>query len=358
MDAVPFLIEHKGANVEAQQDFQLLHEMRNFLQWRRRDAILMAEANVVPEESVHYFGEEGERLQMMLNFPVNQRLFYALATADLGPLKEALEQTRKPHGCAQWVQFLRSHDELDLGRLSEEQRQKVFDAFGPDPDMQLYDRGLRRRLAPMLGDDRRRLDHAFSLLFSLPGTPMMQYGDEIGIGEDLSLTERECARTPMQWSDASNGGFTRARTAVRPVIRDDVFGYQKRNVATQQREPESLLNTIERFIRTRQESPEIGWGDYEILECSDPKTLVLSYEWSRESAVTVHHFGDSPTEVKFRLPAGKRTVLADMFANDVVKTGDGGEVLLRLGSYGHAWYRVGGADTSLDRDELDERPRH
>jgi maltose alpha-D-glucosyltransferase / alpha-amylase len=133
MDAVPFLVEHKGANVEYRQDFEFLHEMRNFLQWRRRDAILMAEANVPPDESENYFGDEGERLQMMLNFPVNQRLFYALATADLKPLKDALEQTRKPHGCAQWVQFLRSHDELDLGRLSEAQRQKVFDAFGPEP---------------------------------------------------------------------------------------------------------------------------------------------------------------------------------------------------------------------------------
>jgi maltose alpha-D-glucosyltransferase/alpha-amylase len=214
MDAVPFLIEKKGAGVEHDQDFRLLKEMRDFLQWRTADAILLAEANVPPDESLKYFGDEGDHLQMMLNFPVNQRLFYALATQDLGPLTQALEDTRRRPRNAQWVQFLRSHDELDLGRLTIEQRQKVFEAFGPSKREQLYDRGIRRRLAPMLGNNRRRLELAFSLLFSLPGTPMMQYGDEIGIGDNLRLPERECARTPMQWTDDRHGGFSRARTVV------------------------------------------------------------------------------------------------------------------------------------------------
>src|SRR5688572_20349778 len=253
LDAVPFLIEKKGANVERQQDFGLLKEMRDFLQWRSGEAILLAEANVPPDESMQYFGAEGERLQMMLNFPVNQRLFYALATADTEPLVWALEQTRKRPANAQWVQFLRSHDELDLGRLSDEQRQKVFDAFGPEKNMQLYDRGIRRRLAPMLGGNRRRLELAFSLLFSLPGTPMMQYGDEIGIGENLRLPERECARTPMQWTSDPHGGFSRGRKVVRPVINDPVFGYAKVNVADQRRDTDSLLSWTERMLRARKE---------------------------------------------------------------------------------------------------------
>ena len=210
MDAVPFLIERKGAGVAHEQDFELLHEMRDFLQWRSRDAILLAEANVPPDESIEYFGDEGDAIQMMLNFPVNQRLFYAWPAATCGPLAWALEQTRPRPLRAQWVHFLRSHDELDLGRLSDEQRQRVFQAFGPEPRMQLYNRGIRRRLAPMLGYDRRRLELAFSLLFSLPGTPMMQYGDEIGMGDDLDLQERECARTPMQWTPDDQGGFTRS----------------------------------------------------------------------------------------------------------------------------------------------------
>jgi maltose alpha-D-glucosyltransferase/alpha-amylase len=352
MDAVPFLVEHKGANVEQKQDFELLHEMRNFLQWRRRDAILLAEANVPADESVNYFGDEGERLQMMLNFPVNQRLFYGLATADLGPLKEALEQTRDRHGCAQWVQFLRSHDELDLGRLTEEQRQKVFEAFGPDPDMQLYDRGIRRRLAPMLGGDRRRLEMAFSLLLALPGTPLIQYGDEIGIGEDLSLFERECARTPMQWSDASNGGFTRSKSAVRPVVDDSAFSYRKVNVAVQQRDRDSFLNFVSRRIQVRQECPEIGWGEYQILSASNRESLVLYYEWCGEAAVTVHHFGSSRAEVKFQLPAQSRTILADMFSPAIHSADSSNHVTLPLEGYGHCWFRVGGVDTALDRHEL------
>jgi maltose alpha-D-glucosyltransferase/alpha-amylase len=229
MDAVPFLIEKKGAGIEHQMDFNLLKEMRDFLQWRSGEAIMLAEANVPPDESLQYFGDEGDRLQMMLNFPVNQRLFYALATGDLDPLINALEDTRRRPRDAQWVQFLRSHDELDLGRLTPEQRQKVFDAFGPEKRMQLYDRGIRRRLAPMLGNDRRKLELAFSLLFSLPGTPMMQYGDEIGIGDDLRLPERECARTPMQWTSGRHGGFSRARKVVRPVINDKMYGYKKVN---------------------------------------------------------------------------------------------------------------------------------
>jgi maltose alpha-D-glucosyltransferase/alpha-amylase len=224
MDAVPFLIEHKGAGVTHTKDDELLHEVRDLLQWRCRDAVLLAEANVPPDMSLQYFGDLGDRLQLMLNFPFNQRMFYALATADIRPLVSALEATyRRPHA-AQWVNFLRSHDELDLGRLTDRQRERVFAAFGPEKHMQLYDRGIRRRLAPMLDNDRRRLELAFSLLFTLPGTQMLQYGDEIGIGDDLSLPERECARTPIQWSDVPHGGFTTARRPFRKVIDDPIYG--------------------------------------------------------------------------------------------------------------------------------------
>jgi maltose alpha-D-glucosyltransferase/alpha-amylase len=258
MDAVPFLVERKGAGVESVKDFSLLQEMRRFLQWRCRDAILLAEANVPPDESIQYFGDEGDRLQMMLNFPVNQRLFYALATGDTGPLVWALQQTAHKPRHAQWVHFLRSHDELDLGRLAPEQRQRVFQALAPEPSMQLYDRGIRRRLAPMLGNDRRRLELAFSLLYSLPGTPMMQYGDEIGMGDDLTLDERECARTPMQWTSERNGGFSRAERTVRPCIGDATYGYRAVNAADQRRKPDSLLNWTERRIRMRRECPTAG----------------------------------------------------------------------------------------------------
>jgi len=352
MDAVPFLIERKGAGVEHTKDYDLLHQMRDFLQWRRRDAILLAEANVPPEESMKYFGEQGDRLQLMLNFPVNQRLFYALATGDLQPLVQALHDTwGRPHA-AQWVQFLRSHDELDLGRLSDEERQKVFAAFGPDKHMQLYDRGIRRRLAPMLGNDRRRLELAYSLLFSLPGTPMMQYGDEIGMGDNLELPERECARTPMQWTNERHGGFTRADTPFRPVNADDLYGAEKVNVADQRRDPSSLLNWTERRIRMRKECPEITWGQFEVLRTTCPDVLVMRYDWRGTSLVTVHNFTDRRQRVEFDVKVPRGELLVEVFDDDHSRADSSGTHRLDVREYGHRWFRVGAPDNALNRTIL------
>ena len=356
MDAVPFLIEKKGAGVEHEQDFALLKEMRDFLQWRSGEAILLAEANVPPDESMLYFGEEGERLQMMLNFPVNQRLFYAMATGDTEPLVSALEQTAKRPENAQWVQFLRSHDELDLGRLTDEQRQKVFEAFGPETRMQLYGRGIRRRLAPMLGNNRRRLELAFSLLFSLPGTPMMQYGDEIGIGENLRLPERECARTPMQWTDDRHGGFSRARTVVRPAIRDAVFGYERVNVAAQRRDPHSLLNWTERIIRMRKECPEIGWGSFSALRTNATSVLAIRYDWRNTSMVTLHNFAGSVQTVKLKAGCDRDDVLLEVFGARHSRAQNDGFHRIRLEPYAWRWFRVGAADNALDRSDLTLTP--
>jgi len=349
MDAVPFVIQRKGAGVDPEQDFDFLHELRHFLQWRCGDAVMLAEANVPPEESVAYFGEEGDRLQMMLNFPVNQRLFYALATGDVGPLTWALQQTasRKPPA-AQWVHFLRSHDELDLGRLSPEQRSEVFKAFAPDKHMQLYDRGIRRRLAPMLGNDRRRLELAFSLLFSLPGTPMMQYGDEIGMGDDLTLDERDCARTPMQWTSERHGGFSRAERTVRPCIDDDMFGYRRVNVSEQRRDPQSLLNWTERRIRMRKECPELSWGDFVVLRGEPSDVLVIRYDFRGVSMLTVHNFSPRRQTVAVDPKTEGGDLLVDVF-DDNHSRSENGTHRITMGPYGHRWYRVGGADNALKR---------
>jgi maltose alpha-D-glucosyltransferase/alpha-amylase len=350
MDAVPFLIERKGANVEPEKDYELLHELRDFLQWRRRDAILLAEANVPPDESLNYFGDQGDRLQMMLNFPVNQRLFYALATGDLGPLRQALEETRDRPKAAQWVQFLRSHDELDLGRLTEKQRDRVFKAFGPEENMQLYGRGIRRRLAPMLGNDRRRLELAFSLLFALPGTPMMQYGDEIGIGDDLSLPEREAARTPMQWTAERHGGFSRADEVIRPVIADEIYGFARVNVADQRRDVGSLLNWQERMIRMRRECPEIGWGDYTLPPIDATTVLALRYDWRNVSLVTLHNFSDERVSVELKLADVDK--LVNVLQDESLEPDAKGRYRIALEGYGYRWLRTGSVDTALDRTEF------
>jgi len=349
MDAVPFLIGRKGTAKVPHKDYEFLHEMRDFLQWRRRDAILLAEANVPPDESLEYFGELGDRLQMMLNFPVNQRLFYALASADIKPLVGALEATkRRPHA-AQWVHFLRSHDELDLGRLTKRQRQRVFAEFGPSKDMQLYDRGIRRRFTPMVDNDRRRLELAFSLLFTLPGTPMLQYGDEIGLGDDLTLPERECARTPMQWSGDRNGGFSTALRTVRPVISDPIYGYMRVNVEAQRRDPHSLLNWIERKIRMRKECPEISWGDWRILNTNAEDVLVMEYTWHDHSLVILHNFADSPRAVRLPVATAGTQVLVDLLSTNDSRTGERGVHEIQLEPYSYRWFRARGQDRNVPR---------
>src|SRR5262249_50752922 len=167
MDAVPFVIGTKGPDVKKpEEQYDMLRSFREFLQWRQGDCIVLAEANVLPETDMEYFGDDGDRMHMMFNFQVNQHLFYALASADTRPLVKAMKATKPRPATAQWGMFLRNHDELDLGRLEEEQRQKVFAEFGPTPEEQLYDRGIRRRLAAMLDGDRRRLELAYSLLFT------------------------------------------------------------------------------------------------------------------------------------------------------------------------------------------------
>jgi maltose alpha-D-glucosyltransferase/alpha-amylase len=284
---------------------------------------------------------------MMLNFPVNRRVFYALATGDIRPLVKALEATYRRPQAAQWVNFLRSHDELDLGRLSEAQRKRVFEAFGPTSDMQLYNRGIRRRLAPMFDNDRRRLELAFSLLFTLPGTPMLQYGDEMGMGDDLTLPERECARTPMQWSDNVNGGFSTARRPVRPMIADPIC-YQRVNVGAQRRDPHSMFNWMERAIRMRKECPEISWGDWQILKTEAREVLAMRYDWDQHTLITLHNFSPKPRAVS--LGARKLDeVLVNLLSMADSRADESGRHRIQLDAFGYRWYRSGGLDRNVAR---------
>jgi maltose alpha-D-glucosyltransferase / alpha-amylase len=279
---------------------------------------------------------------------VNQRLYYAFATGDPKPLKRAIRETLAniPRD-AQWVQFLRSHDELDLGRLTDAERKRVFEVFAPEPHMQLYDRGIRRRLAPMLGNDRRRLELAYSLLFSLPGTPMIQYGDEIGMGEDLSLNEREATRTPMQWTDEPHGGFTCASKSVLPVVDGGIFGYQKVNVNAQRRDSNSFMNWVTRLIRVRKECTAIAWGECEVLDCDASSVLVLVYRFRKAAMVSLHNFSDAAQTVHLKLnePGGER--LVDLLGGEHSKAGNGGRHEIALDGYGYRWFRLGTADETL-----------
>ncbi len=355
MDAVPFVIAEKGAGLtKPVEHYEMLRTFREFLQWREGEAVILAEANVLPDTDMEYFGETGERLQLMFNFAVNQHLFYALAAADRGPLIEALRATEKRPATAQWAIFLRNHDELDLGRLTDAQRASVFAAFGPDPDMQLYGRGIRRRLAPMLQGDRRRLELAYSLMLTLPGTPVLRYGDEIGMGDDLRLPERNCARTPMQWSSERHGGFTVSDEPVLPVISHGAYGYEYVNVAAQRREPESLLNWTERVLRMRKEVPEVGWGKFAVLDTGAVEVLGLRYDWRGNSAVFMHNLSGIPREVQFATGAKglHDGLLVNLLSDDHSTPDEAGAHCVLLEPYGYRWFRVGGLDYLLRRTEF------
>ena len=354
MDAVPFVIATKGAGQRPRENYDMLRSFSEFLTWRKSGAIILGEANVLPHTDLEYFGDFGERLQMMFNFEVNQHLFFALASGDSGPLMKAMIDTKPRPSTAQWGQFLRNHDELDLGRLTGKQRSAVFETFGPEKNMQLYQRGIRRRLAPMLQGDRRRMELAYSLMMTLPGTPVIRYGDEIGMGDDLRLPERECARTPMQWSTEPNGGFTKSEHPISPVISEGGYGFRHLNVAAQRRDPNSLLNWMERIIRMRKEVPEIGWGDFSFIPTKQRSVLAMLYDWRNNSVLFLHNLSSEPKEVSLAIP-GKiegRNTLVNLLSEEHSFSEKQGKHCILLEPYGYRWFRVGGLDYLLRRSDV------
>jgi maltose alpha-D-glucosyltransferase/alpha-amylase len=289
-------------------------------------------------------------MHMMFNFFVNQHLFYALASGDAAPLVKAIRATRSIPEYCQWASFLRNHDEVDLGRLTREQRDTVYSKFGPDKSMQLYDRGIRRRLAPMLGG-RALLELAYSMMFSLPGTPVLRYGDEIGMGDDLKLPERNPVRTPMQWSEEPHGGFSTADKTILPVIDDDIWGYRRINVAAQQRDPSSMLNWTERMIRLRKECPEIGWGQYTVLKTNAPSVLAMRYDWRNNSVLLLHNFEDKTKKVRIECGVPGSDRLVNLVAGEHSQAEADGKHTIVLEGYGYRWFRVGSLNYRLNREK-------
>jgi maltose alpha-D-glucosyltransferase/alpha-amylase len=342
VDAVPFLIEIANKDFDPDKpdhQFDIITQLHQYIQWHKRDAILLGEANVDPKEQEPFFGKKGENMQTMFNFFTNQHLFYALATGETASLKKALNDTKDIPPTAQWAHFLRNHDEIDLGRLSDEERDKVYARFGPDTTMQLYDRGIRRRLAPMLGDPHL-VELAYSVLFSLPGMPVIRYGEEIGMGDDLSLKERLSVRTPMQWSNGPNAGFSGSPKTVRPIISKGAYSYTKINVAAQRTDSASLLNQVTRFARLRKQCPEIGWGNWKTIDTGSEQVLAIQYDYQGRSLMMVYNFSKEPLEcnLKTTLKAGQGLInLLDKTANQI---GSGGSYTVKLPGYGYGWYRA------------------
>ncbi len=341
IDAAPFLIEEKGTGAPmGPEQYGYLTDFRRFLSWRQGDAVMLAEANVPPKETLNFFGD-GDRMNLLFNFWVNQHLFAAIAREEAEPLVQACRQMPTLPPTAQWANFLRNHDEIDLGRLSEEDRARCFEAFGPEPDMQLYGRGIRRRLSPMLQADRRRWELANSLMFTLPGTPVIRYGEEIGMGDDLELPEREAIRTPMQWSGEPHGGFsmTRKRKLVRPVIAEGEYRYERINAAAQRLDFDSMLNWTERAIRARKECPEFGWGEVCFLETNHPSVMAHACEWKGETVIAVHNFSRAACTVRIQMPDSTEELL-HLFGRDVHQPLRGSSPLVDMDGYDYRWLRV------------------
>jgi maltose alpha-D-glucosyltransferase/alpha-amylase len=342
LDAAPFLIEHKGIDAaDAPDPFDYLKEFRGFLSWRTGDAVLLAEANVPPELILDYFGEE-LGLHMLFNFLLNQYLFLALAREDRSLLAKGFLIAPRVDGEDQWVTFLRNHDELDLGRLSDEQRRQVFDVFAPSENMRLYDRGIRRRLSPMLGGDLARMRMANSLLLTLPGTPVIRYGQEIGMGDDLSLAERNAVRTPMQWSAEANAGFSTAdaRTLSRPVIADGPYAYRRINVTDQQRQSESLLSWMAEALRTRLRVREFGRGRWTLHETEHSAIFAHSCTIDGSSAVAVHNLSSNEARGRIDLTELEGTELEPLLGSRESVALEKGVAELILEGYGYRWYRL------------------
>ncbi len=331
IDAAPYLCTCNGTATDENAP-EILATMRGWAARHNPEAILMAEADLPADELGAYFGEPGQR-QLLFDFLRNQHLFLALSREDAEPLRK-LELPEPPDG-GRWLTFLRHHDELTLARLDEEEREDVFAAFAPDEDMRIFDRGLRRRLAPMFGGPGPRLDLVLSLLFSLPGTPMLYYGDDIGMGEDLSLPERYPVRTPMQWSpEGPHGGFSDVPpdTLEWPVISGGAWGFERVNVATEREDPDSHLCRVRRLIAARKACPVIGRSDWEPLDAGDPAVFAHRASADGEAMLFLHNLSPSPRTAE----------LAGVDLSDAEPVWASGDDPLALEPYGYRWLRLRG----------------
>jgi maltose alpha-D-glucosyltransferase/alpha-amylase len=337
LDAVPFIIDlPKTSSDHPEVNYKVLDELTGFVHNYRPNAILLGEANVEPGKNQLYFGENGSRLTMMFNFYANQYLFYGLASGNIKPFKNALIATSEKPGKSQWAYFLRNHDEIDLGRLSKSDRKLIYDKFGPDTTMQLYDRGIRRRLAPMLSNNPRQLRMAYSLLFSLPGTPVIRYGEELGMGDDMNLKERLAVRTPMQWQNSTSAGFSDAAHTFRPVISAGEYAYPGLNVQEEINDTASLLNFIKQMIFLRRQCPEIGYGQWKILDTGSDQVLGLLYTENDKKLMIFHNFSPVSLRVTLSDDMGKE----NEFLNLLTGTHDHLSKKFNIPAYGFNWYRL------------------
>ncbi len=329
VDAVPYLFEREGTNCEnLPETHAYLKKMRRFVDEHYPDRILLCEANQWPRDVRAYFGR-GDEFHMAFHFPLMPRLFMAIRRGDSEPIRWVLSETPPIPPSCQWCTFLRNHDELTLEMVSEEERQWMWQEYAPDPRMRL-NLGIRRRLAPLLDDDRRKITLAYSLLFTLPGSPIIYYGDEIGMGDDLSLPDRNGVRTPMQWEAGPSAGFSTARDLYSPIVNPHI------NVAAQRADPASLWQTIRKMIAVRKSHPALGGGEIAWIEYENRSIAAYLRTLGDSQLLIVNNLSGAPQSVRLPFPGQP---FQDVLTGRVFDP-QGGTAEVNLSPYEYCWLNL------------------
>src|SRR5882762_3550953 len=339
--SVPYLFEQEGTSCEnLPQTHDFLRKLRAYMDKHYGDRVLIAEANLWPEDAAEYFGK-GEECHMCFNYPLMPRLFLGLRTEDSYPIIDIFEQTpATPENC-QWALFLRNHDELGLEMVTEEEKDYLFKAYANDPNTK-FNAGIRRRLAPLLNNDRRKIELLYALLFSLPGTPVLYYGDEIGMGDNIYLGDRHGVRTPMQWNMNLNAGFSTAnpQKLFLPVITDPSYRYESVNVSTQEENPSSMMWWVKNVLAMRKRLNVFGRGDLHFIESSNAKVLCFARSYKHQKVVVVANLSQFSQATTLDFSAFKDCDVTEAFSQNRFRSVTDGEYPITIGPYGYFWFQV------------------
>jgi maltose alpha-D-glucosyltransferase / alpha-amylase len=341
LDAVPYLMEREGTNCEnLPETHAVLKDLRIRLDQEFPGRMLLAEANQWPADLRAYFGA-GDEFHMAFHFPLMPRMFMGVKLEDRKPISEILKQTPEIPEVCQWCLFLRNHDELTLEMVTDMERDYMYDEYARDKAMRL-NLGIRRRLAPLLDNDRRRIELMNGMLMSLPGTPIIYYGDEIGMGDNVNLGDRNGVRTPMQWDGGWNGGFSSAdpETLYAPLLLNPVYGFQAINVQSQKRFDHSLLSWMKRLIRVRKSSAVFGRGSIEFLYPANHRVLAYVRKYGKETILAVNNLSATAQAVELDLKAYRGNILVEMFGRNIFPRIGELPYLLTLGPYQFYWFRL------------------
>jgi maltose alpha-D-glucosyltransferase / alpha-amylase len=341
VDAVPYLFEREGTSCEnLPETHAFCQEMRRFVDDRYPGTLLLAEANQWPSDLLPYFGR-GDEFHMAFNFPLMPRMFMAIRQEDSRPIVDIMQQMPEiPESC-QWALFLRNHDELTLEMVTDEERDYMYREYAVDKRMRL-NQGIRRRLAPLMSNGRRQIELLHSLLFTLPGSPVLYYGDEIGMGDNIYLGDRNGVRTPMQWTGDRNAGFSRADPSqlYQPVVIDPIYNYQAINVEAQQRSPTSLLHWVRHLIRVRRKTSAFGQGTMAFVPCSNPKVVAYIRQDQRDTILVVNNLSRFSQPAEFDLRVFDGLIPVEMIGEQQFPAIGKEAYFMTLSPHSFFWFRL------------------